>query len=233
MRSSRNSYGGRLKASPETGERPVRAWKDHVSILMSTLALLISACTFYFNIIREKDDLRVVIEAAPDFEIDYEKLAFGIQVPTYLTFINSGNRPAAVLDVKLFLDQSPKAELHQESCETEKGSATILASSFKPTIIKPSEITSVEVTFGHRRENPDDPIADPIPIEIESAKKKQINALICLRYTISTPDLVAEDRDAPLYHSNIELYRQPSGYFGGADIHRLEPRTLIRTSWPF
>src|SRR5262249_5019111 len=133
------------------------------------------------------------------------------------------------------LDQSPKADLHGDECEAGNDSATIReASSFKPTIIKAGEIIAVEVTFGYPpKEAVTTPLPHPIPIEKDSASKKQINVLGCLRFKIGTTDKVDEFVDVPIYYSKIELYMQSDGYFGAATTPRLEPRILVRSSWPF
>lgn len=205
--------------------------KDWATVTMSALALVISAVTFYVNLVRTKDDLRVVVEGTPEFLLDYEHLKFEIMTNLTMTFINVGNRPVAILGVTLFLDQSPNAELHQQSCEREEGTATTRPYDLKAVIVKAGEIVSVSTKLHDQLLGTKDE-ERTIQIQDWSAKKNEINVLGCLRFTVSTPDDVSQDHDVPIFYSYVELYQQEDGYFGGATTPALGPHILLKKTWP-
>ena len=206
-------------------------YKDWATLTMAAFALLISAATLYLTVVRTKDDLRVVVEGSPEFLLDYDHPKFDIITNLTMTFINVGNRPAAILGVTLFLDQSPKAELHQESCEQEIGTATTRPYDLKAVIVKAGEIISVPARLRDQHSGAKD-AERTIRLEDWSAKKNQINVLGCLRFTVSTPDNVSEDRDVPIFYTNAELFQREDGYFGDATTAALGPHTLLKNSWP-
>ena len=78
--------------------------KDWASLMIAVLALAISATTAYFNLLRDRDDVRVAFGFGPT--IFYNKTAEKLHLadPTTLTFINSGNRAAAIANVAQYID---------------------------------------------------------------------------------------------------------------------------------
>jgi hypothetical protein len=205
--------------------------KDWTTLSMSALALILSSVTVYFNVVRTKDDLRVVVEGTPEFLLDYENPKFDISTDLTMTFINAGTRPLAILRVTLFLDQSPRANLHQEKCEVQEGTAITRPYDFTTTIVKAGEISSVQVKL-REATPPKSAKKASIPLVEESAIKNQINVLGCLRFTVSTPENVQEVRDVPIFYSNVELYRRADGYFGDGTTPSLGPHILLQHAWP-
>lgn len=131
----------------------------------------------------------------------------------------------------MFLDQSPNAELDQQSCEREEGTATTRPYDLKAVIVRAGEIVSVSTKLRDQLLGAEDE-KRTIQIQDWNAKKNQINVLGCLRFTVSTPDDVSQDRDVPIFYSYVELYRQEDGYFGGATTPALGPHTLLKKTWP-
>jgi hypothetical protein len=81
-----------------------KEWAGVVGTVTGVLALLISDLNAYYNIIRQKDELRV----ANDGRLFASTNADGVLEITgrhSLTFINSGNRDAAVTSIKLLVSE--------------------------------------------------------------------------------------------------------------------------------
>jgi hypothetical protein len=205
--------------------------KDWATLTVSAVALLISATTLYFSVVRTKDDLRVVVEGTPSFLLDYDHPRFDVITNLTMTFINVGNRPAAILGVTLYLDQSPAAELHQENCEHEGGTATTRPYNLNAVIVKAGEIVSVSTKL-HDQHSGAKEEERKIRTEEWSVKKNQINVLGCLRFTVSTPDDVSTAHDVSIFYSQIELFQKEDGYFGAATTPSLGPHILLKKTWP-
>jgi hypothetical protein len=78
--------------------------KDWTTLIFSVLALVISAASAYWNIIRQVDDVRVMIEGSPSIGVSGGKIISHFGPP--MTFINLGNRSAAISSVSLSIAQN-------------------------------------------------------------------------------------------------------------------------------
>src|SRR4051812_15680953 len=73
------------------------AAKDWSFLSIAVLALCVSVATALFNVVLQFDDLRVVLGRNPLVEIRASELT--VSGDQELTFINSGNRAAAITDI--------------------------------------------------------------------------------------------------------------------------------------
>src|SRR5438105_4163957 len=91
---------------PQRTAAPPMAPKDWITLSVSILALIVSTLTAYWTIVRRVDDLRVVITGSPllIFEKDIQGINFYLTNGN-ITFLNLGNRPAAV--TRIYLALSP------------------------------------------------------------------------------------------------------------------------------
>jgi hypothetical protein len=78
------------------------AAKDWITLTISLLAFFISGLSVYWNIIRQVDDLRLLIYGGTYTDIDPVSKKLQIHSGNIsLMFINLGNRPVAVTDIFL------------------------------------------------------------------------------------------------------------------------------------
>jgi hypothetical protein len=80
--------------------------KDWVTIILSTLAFLLSAGTAYFNIVRQEDNVSVTFGRVPSISISETNDRFLIvEDEVDLILINSGNRGVAISGLAMFVMQ--------------------------------------------------------------------------------------------------------------------------------
>src|SRR6266851_2092807 len=72
-----------------------------ISIVISVLALIVSVGSAYFSIIRELEDLRVVIDGPFSIKSEDLRKVVVVQPHLTLTFANLGNRSIAVRAIRL------------------------------------------------------------------------------------------------------------------------------------
>ncbi|MBR0785551.1 hypothetical protein [Bradyrhizobium iriomotense] len=81
--------------------------KDLVSLFFSAGAFVVSGVTFYFNVLSQTDELRVVVDQLPRVTVDILRDSPGVFVDTSnemnVVLINSGNRSIAVREIGLRL----------------------------------------------------------------------------------------------------------------------------------
>jgi len=80
--------------------------KDWITLFLSTVAFFIAAGTAYFNIIRQQDNLSLVLRGGPlPARIDNDNLAFSTETSFQLIFFNVGTRAAIITSVNIFFVQ--------------------------------------------------------------------------------------------------------------------------------
>lgn len=168
--------------------------KDWISITLSILALTVSLGSTYFTIFRETDDLRVIINVLPMLsEKDNRTTLYDDQD---LTFINSGNRAAAVTRVALFVSK-PLSQEDQNACTSiQMHTVFVVEYAFEPFVLRPGEIMVRKLTLPR----PDGKYMH----EVKSAGRGKAVAggepitageivRACVRFTIATPDNFADE----------------------------------------
>jgi hypothetical protein len=104
-----------VEATSKSSDKNKMALKDWVTLSLSLMALLISGVTAYFSIIRQVDDLRVIVEGSAYEDHDKDEIRVSTKIPLTMTFANLGNRPAAVTSMWLWLNQ-PKTYDERQEC---------------------------------------------------------------------------------------------------------------------
>jgi hypothetical protein len=96
------------------------AWRSFITIptanfILSMFAISLSAGTFYSNVLKKVDDLRLVVDGTVQLSGTRESLN---ATPTSLrmTLINAGNREVAITSVSLVVDQLDQSGLPKASC---------------------------------------------------------------------------------------------------------------------
>jgi hypothetical protein len=115
--------------------------KDYISISISVVALLATLFTLYKTYVETDDDLAFIIDKLPDFRItkgDGDNLFITLSARHNVTFINSGNRSAAILGMTIAATADTPANADPKRCPEMNYSYDL-----KPTVVKGSEIISV------------------------------------------------------------------------------------------
>lgn len=132
----RNQLRGGASAAKQS-----MSFKDWWTVILSTLAFLISAASFYSNVLRQTDDVRVILETLP--EIRFESNQLTSKGKTRIAFINAGNQSVAILRTFVTVWQKERPSLiGTPSCE---GRRPILdkdeiETDLEPFVVKPGEV---------------------------------------------------------------------------------------------
>lgn len=111
--------------------------KDRITISISLAALFISGLTAYFSFFRQYDEVSVVVEQHPILEL-YSKEKVAIYGDSVLAFMNTGNRPAAIIDVTVVANQNQDEDsLGSGPCQL---GTDRFATTFEPLVLKPGDL---------------------------------------------------------------------------------------------
>lgn len=119
--------------------RETKKPRDWAAISISVLSLIVSCLSFYFTTLLQTDDIRVVIDGAPYLSADDDGSLL-IEGQVKLTWVNSGNRTAAILSVAAIGRKLGEGERVNPKCEGENWNGFELG--FEPFVLKPGEIIS-------------------------------------------------------------------------------------------
>jgi hypothetical protein len=181
--------------------------KDWVTVVLSVFAFGISAIGLYVNLLRQTDDLRVVIDDIPEVNYSTEegKDLPWIVIPAYplqFTFINAGNRAAAVRSASIVIAQGKSADTPRlKKCrDGDVGSIDGVDWDIKPFVLKPNDIFVVDMkfkdkTFSGRELNRD---VYRVGMDWSQKSRKQYMFAVCLRFNVVTPDNNSEIIDLPV-----------------------------------
>jgi hypothetical protein len=150
--------------------------KEWLSITLSILAFVISAWSAYWNIIRQVDDVRVVIEGIPLIQIDPAKATIRVIANQRMSFTNLGNRPAAVTSISLSISQ-PNENSTQEVCT---GTAVTEPFDVEPLVVKAGEISVLHTKLRKG--------AFVVNLEVANRGKKTVLVEACAIFYVVTPD---------------------------------------------
>jgi hypothetical protein len=172
------------------GEKPVSnarfKVRDVVSMTISIIALTISAGLAYWNVVLQTDDVRLVLKGIPArVTMNKDRTKYSFYVPPSFTFINFGNRPAAIEAIYLTTHFSISGPL--EGCD-QKGEASIsFGLGLTPVVLKSKDIAIIPVTLEF---DPD--IVQNFVVPYDDSP--DFYTLNCLGARVVTPDEVFDDR---------------------------------------
>jgi hypothetical protein len=168
--------------------------RDWLSLVIAVLALCVSGGTAYFNVVRQRDDLRVVISSYP-VVLFVSKQLFLFDLPLKLAFINSGNRTAAIMSINWAFDK-------QESAGTCVNGRSV-DYEVAPFVIKPGEIVlkELKIANSHNWKR----AKEGYWSLSESTLTVGTGDLVkeCMQFGIATPDSVSWEVQTPLYSGKV------------------------------
>jgi hypothetical protein len=131
--------------------------KDYLSITISVLAFLTATLTPFFTVLRQNDDVRIILSA---FGPPAGKMLEKLQAPkNYLSFvlINLGNRPVVFLNMQIIYMSHDRDKKLGGRCDLWMldGTPVLLETDFATTVLKEKEVVakSIHITKPH---NPND-----------------------------------------------------------------------------
>jgi hypothetical protein len=115
-------------------------WGHWIATLVSAVSFVISIIAFYFSTLQQVDDLRLDFGYPLGVDIDDTKKTLSATAKGALTFINAGNRAAAItrMDFYVFQPDRIKPPPRTEGCLFMNERAVTL--DFTPFVVKPGEI---------------------------------------------------------------------------------------------
>jgi hypothetical protein len=168
-------YERRKRAKKERAvQTPNLTVKDWITIGLSTLALFISGATAYFTVLQQSEDLEATVTDAPSVNVG-AKEDFSVRGALELTFVNNGNKPVAIVDATLFLNQVGK-DYSSECFGVNVGTVNLTTAAI---VLKPSEVVI------KRFETPQGDVRD-FKIDEENKKVERFNMNGCVQMRIVT-----------------------------------------------
>jgi hypothetical protein len=187
------------------GRRWLITLKDFASPFIAAVAVIITALTVYWNY-RVIDDLRFTTSIDTSFpQPDFDNLKLAVLPPRSLTFINSGTRTAAVLQINFVIFQSEQKEANQ--CPMQ--GSEIFEVLLEPFVVKPGEIIIQKVELKRNK-------------DLGSAQKNLVNIALnpkmsrlvtCMAFDLVTPNNRAYSVMVPMTSSEYT-----SGDYGSVDL---------------
>jgi hypothetical protein len=126
-----------------------RAWspKDYATIILSSLAFIVSAISAYFNVIRIEDNISLAVQfRAFATREDQENFSISSTQETPVVFINSGNRPVAILSLDFVYIQIEDRTKTFAECTGKY--TNVLHTDFDTLVVKPNDfaVKRVKIT---------------------------------------------------------------------------------------
>jgi hypothetical protein len=172
--------------------------KDWITTTVACLAVGISVTTAYFNLLRQTNVVRVVVDnRSPWVAIERDGSHFLVTANHDVTFINSGNQTAAVSRIILVLLQPTSFEEFPANCKDDTERATPYKED--PFVIDPGKIVRKRI------ELPVEDMTDgAVLFETVGDQEAERFVLTCLRFEIITPGKTYADIRMPLHIHNFQ-----------------------------
>src|SRR5262245_20274054 len=178
-----------------------KAHRDYWALGISLLSLSISFATLFFNFFLQKDYISFVVPDVPEaMRATDGSVSLLVLSDPEITFINSGNRPAAITyfaaTAKLLAPGMPRKCNGQEM-----GGIYTLPIGIPSVVLKPGEITPVKVQIPKK----DKGDSINVPKNIYSAKPGD-ELLVCLHFDVVTADSISRVRTVPASLVTFDAY---------------------------
>lgn len=134
------SFAQSMRAMGTKPKKRKRGWralltKDVIALSISIVAIIISAVTAYFTLFRQVDNVSVVVDKYPFLEL-YDKTKVAISGESTLVFLNTGSRPASVIDLSVLVNQNIEDDT-KGACEQ---ATDEFKTNFEPLILEPNKV---------------------------------------------------------------------------------------------
>jgi hypothetical protein len=193
--------------TPKELRQSLYKWmKVWLPIIFSFAALAIASATAYFTTLIASDDIRVVIGRAPMFVLT-RKGDIDVSGISELTFINSGNRQAAIIELSALITKLENFASKVPSCRTLK--TTQIHFTESAFVMKPGEIlVKKPEMFLLGNANGNATIPKGFFSGIFTVNANDV-FLACLSLTVITPDSYSKAVDQPVYKYIVRKEDEP------------------------
>jgi hypothetical protein len=121
------------------------------AILLSILALLVSAATAYFSVFRKVEELSLVVNHVPAVTINRSEEKIETSGSFEILFMNPGDRAIAVLNMNIALGQTSYKRADppdiERPCETERDHTEWEPVEFEPIIVEAGKVLPKKIEF--------------------------------------------------------------------------------------
>jgi hypothetical protein len=194
-----------ISAGPKAPDK-TSSWspKDYVTITFSSLAFIVSAISAYFNVIRIEDNISLAVQFRAFATREDKNFSISAQQETPVVFINSGNRPVAILSLDFVYIQIEDRTVTFAECTGKH--TTVLHTDFDTLIVKPNDfaVKRVKITDAiwylkdQIKKSDRDNYLFPIWSGVQN--KSSISIDVCAVTLMTTPD---ESR----YYANVLIHK--------------------------
>ena len=190
--------------------------KDFIGPTISIVALVVSLCSLWLTY-RTIEDFSISIGSdlpIPNPTEDNELIIHG---PKWITFINSGNRSIAVMNVNLSVLQTKELQPSTKDCTD----SVHVHVAIEPFVAKPGEVLIKAASIGYGLKVNDR--GDPLIPRQEGMRR----VLWCMVFDLITTDSVPERVYVPMISAEFETQPYGSGdvFFNHSKPIRLLPRS--------
>jgi hypothetical protein len=171
----------RLKEAREPKKKKVEfTWKDWLGVV----AILISAFTGYYNVIRQSDDVGVVLSWPPTPDTEVGDLALKSKKSAlYATFINSGNRGAVISEAVFWFPQRSKES--DADCTHIEFVDSMVPINIEPLVLKEKDVAVRLLSPRESVLEKDGSLVIPLAYEARTAASWWV--AVCLGIGVVTP----------------------------------------------
>jgi|SRR5579862_2804659 len=226
------------KSQPETEFK--RSWlepKDYVTVTLSSLAIIVSVLTAYFNILRTAESVSLISDNEQlAMILDENTLVIPSDIDGQIALINSGTRAVVISSVVVFYLQPVK--MTAPECLI---NGVNIRTDFESTVLKPNDVLVKKMKLEkaavfvqgdvEAKRNADGNFT--FPIADHNKGKKDIIMDVCLEIAMSTPSTVFHVARVPVFR----FHAQPNGWmydpYSEGPIQQSPPVLISRTGTIF
>jgi hypothetical protein len=208
-----------LRLTKRHSERLRSFLKDFGGHIIGAVAIILSVFSLYHSM-HVVDDFRFTIGGdrnIPNPDPDAKRII--LYGPKVLTFINSGTRPVATLDVKLMIYQTAVKDPPPTDCPAAQ--SKIIRPDVGPFVVKAGDISIVQVLFDRNSGAEIDKSGNPTL----ALNEDMFWTALCFMFDLATPDNITSTVVIPLM--SCEYSEAPGGcdmFFDWSQPIRLIPR---------
>jgi hypothetical protein len=229
MATLKEEYDRRRQEREKKAPKPsVMSVRDLVAIVLSILAFITSVGTAYLTIIRQSDELVMMVMNLPFAKLYDDKKQLWIpDGETDLTFLNRGTRPAAIQGIRfVIIERTPEQAKTPDTCGP-RGLSTNIATDFHPAAVKEKDVLTVRLKWvpGFDADPaPSGGVLFPVSQSNVSADRFELTICLVVDFILTSPGLERHRMTVGVGRSVFYRDDRPSHEVRG-DMYELVRRT--------
>jgi hypothetical protein len=198
-------------------------WSKLIGSPTSWFALVLSLISLYYGVIRQMDDVRVVIANTPTVYFDPESRQIGVDFwKQEVTLTNSGNRSAAI--TRIYLEVGDVSKSKEKYCP-EAINAAYLYYTYGGSVLKPGEIASVQLDQIGKGSSVVQ--AKDGSLLFSSKATSQLLVGACLVFQVITPDNISKNAVVPLFETKLRSLAAMILSDDPPSLHRVDKPSVL------